>query len=120
MTDAGSQGPLEVFDAYYEAWRANDFERLRSVLADDMEFSGPLAQLKGADECVRGLERMSEIKTDIVIERMLSDGADVLSWFALHTTVASPVPVASWAHVRDGRITSLQVTFDPRPLGPPG
>ena len=103
-----------------EAWRANDFQRLRSVLADDIQFSGPLAQLNGAGECVRGLERMSEIKADIVSERMLSDGADVLSWFELHFNVASPVPVASWAHVKDGRITSLRVTFDPRPIAPSG
>jgi hypothetical protein len=26
----------------------------------------------------------------------------------LHTTVASPVPVANWLHIEDGKITSLQ------------
>ena len=34
----------------------------------------------------------------------------------LHTTVASPVPVANWLHIEDGKITSLQVAFDAREL----
>jgi hypothetical protein len=27
-----------------------------------------------------------------------------------------PLPVANWIHVQDGKISSIQVTFDPRPL----
>ena len=32
---------------YFEAWQARDFARLRSVLADDVDFAGPLGQVKG-------------------------------------------------------------------------
>ncbi len=111
--------PVEAISTYYDAWRANDFDRLHSVLAEEIEFTGPLAQITGADECVEGLKRMSEVKTDIVIEQMLSDGADVLTWFQLHTRPAPPIAVASWGHVEHGRITDLRVTFDPRPIVPP-
>jgi hypothetical protein len=45
------------------------------------------------------------------------DGADVLTWFELHTKDADPIPVANWSHVEDGWITRIRVTFDPRPLG---
>ncbi len=45
---------------------------------------------------------------------------DVLTWFDLHTSVAPPAPTANWSHVEDGRITTIQVTFDARPLAPPG
>jgi hypothetical protein len=38
----------------------------------------------------------------------------------LHTTEAPPVPTANWSHVENGKITSIRVTFDPRPLLPPG
>jgi hypothetical protein len=41
----------------------------------------------------------------------------VLTWFDLHTKVTKdPLPVANWSHVRDGKISLIQVTFDPRPL----
>ncbi len=120
MSSADTRTPAEALGIYYDSWRSNDFERLRSVLADQMEFSGPLAQITGADECVRGLQRMSEIKTDIVIERLLCDGPDVFTWFELHTTIAPPIPVASWGTVEGGKITRLRVTFDPRPILPPG
>jgi hypothetical protein len=33
---------------------------------------------------------------------------------------APPGPTANWSRVEDGRITRIQVTFDPRPLAPPG
>lgn len=60
---------------------------------------------------------MSRIMTDVVIRKTFVDGPDVLTWFDLHTNVVeNPLPVANWSHVRDGKISSIQVTFDPRPL----
>jgi ketosteroid isomerase-like protein len=73
---------------YFDAWLAGDFARLRSVLADDVDFAGPLGQVTGGDECLRGLEGL--------------------------TRVADPVPVANWMQVRDGKITRIRVAFDPR------
>jgi len=29
---------------------------------------------------------------------------------------AAPLPTANWRHVEHGKITSIRVTFDPRPL----
>ena len=66
-------------------------------------------------ERIKGISR---IKSDIVIHKTFVDGSDVLTWSDLHTTVASPVPVANWLHVEDGKITSLRVAFDARELAP--
>lgn len=47
----------DVADTYFEAWQARDFERLRSILADDVTFDGPLGQamprnaLPGSSAC---------------------------------------------------------------------
>jgi len=62
---------------------------------------------------------MSEIMTDIVIRKRLADDTDAITWFDLHTSVAPPVPTANWSHVEDGKITSIRVAFDARPLAPP-
>ena len=106
----------EVAATYFDAWKAGDFARLRSVLADDVTFDGPLGHADNAEECIAGLRRMSEIVTDIVIRKTFVDGADVLTWFDLHTARTGPLPTVNWRHVQEGKITSIRVTFDPRPL----
>ena len=108
----------EVAETYFRAWKAGDFGRLRSILADDATFDGPLGQASNADECVAGLKRMSQIVTDIVIRKTFVDGKDVLTWFDLHTTTTDPLPTVNWRHVDHGKIAWIRVTFDPRPLSP--
>lgn len=108
--------PVHVADTYFTSWRGKDFEQLRSVLAEDVTFSGPLAELQGADACRAGLERMSEVVTDVEVLKRFVDGEDVLTWFKLHTLHTPPMPTANWSRVRDGKITAIRVTFDPRPL----
>jgi hypothetical protein len=114
-----AQDTKQIATTYFEAWKADDFETLRSILADDVEFDGPLAHLDNADDCVDGLRGMSKIKTDIVIKKRFVDGADALTWFELHTKVADPVPTVNWTHVENGKVTRIRVAFDARELAPP-
>lgn len=113
-----SSNVREVADTYFEAWQAGDFARLRSILADEATFDGPLGQASNADECIAGLQRMSQLITDIVIRKTFVDGPDVLTWFDLHTAHTGPMPTVNWRHVENGKITWIRVTFDPRPLTP--
>jgi len=106
----------EVAAAYFEAWQAGDFAWLRSILADDVTFDGPLGQASNADECIAGLQRMSQLITTIVIHKTFIDGPDVLTWFDLYTAKTDPMPVVNWRHIENGKITWIRVTFDPRPL----
>jgi ketosteroid isomerase-like protein len=109
MTDAAATAAT-----YFDAWQARDFARLRSVLADDVEFAGPLARVKGGDDCLRGLRGMAQIMTGLEVRKVFRDGPDVLTWFDLATSVAETVPVANWMHVEDGKITRIRVAFDAR------
>lgn len=105
---------------YFRAWKDKDFETLRSILADDVTFSGPFAQLDNAEDCVGGLRGMSEIVTDIKIQHVFVDGPDVLTWFDLHTSLAPPCATANWSHVSGGKVTAIRVTFDARALAAAG
>jgi ketosteroid isomerase-like protein len=111
MTDA-----VTAAATYFDAWRTGDFTRLRSVLADDVDFAGPLARVKGGDDCLRGLQGMAQIMTGLELEvrKVFTDGPDVLTWFDLATSVAETVPVANWMHVEDAKITRIRVAFDAR------
>jgi len=106
-------------ERYFESWRAKDFDALRALLADDVEFTGPLGHAEGADECIAGLRGMSTMVTDIDVKVIVADGANVITWFELHTADTEPLPTANWSHVEGGKITRVRATFDPRPLAPP-
>ena len=106
----------DVADTYFQAWKAKDFTALRSVLADEVTFDGPLASLTGVTDVAAGLERLAAITSDIVIHKRFIDGGDALTWFDLHTAIAPPAPVANWSHVENGKITAIAVTFDPREI----
>ena len=99
---------------YFDAWLARDFTRLRSVLAENVDFAGPLGRVRGGDDCLRGLKGLSEIVTGIQVQKVFTSGPDVLTWYDMATKVADPVPVANWMHVKDGVITTIRVAFDPR------
>src|ERR1700730_14052738 len=104
MTDARTTAAT-----YFDAWKARDFSGLRSVLADDVDFAGPLAHVRGGDECLGGLRGMAQIMTGLHVRTVIHDRGDVLPWFDLSTSVAETVPVANWMHVEDGKITQIKV-----------
>ncbi|MBV9796003.1 MAG: nuclear transport factor 2 family protein [Actinobacteria bacterium] len=110
------QGPRAAAETYFAAWQDRDFGRLRSVLADDATFRGPLGTADSGDECLAGLRGMAEMLTRVNVLKMWVNGPDVLTWFDLHTTRAAPAPTANWMHVEDGKITRIRVTFDPREI----
>jgi len=112
--DAGD--PRALATSYFEAWLAHDFDRLRTLLADDATFRGPLGTADSGDECVAGLQGMSKMMTGLDITRMVVDGPDVMTWYDLLTDGAPPIATVNWMHVEDGRIRQIRATFDPRPI----
>lgn len=44
-----------IAQEYFSAWKRGDFDRVRSLLADDATFRGPLASVNGAEKISRGL-----------------------------------------------------------------
>ncbi|MBT2472228.1 nuclear transport factor 2 family protein [Streptomyces sp. ISL-66] len=113
---AGPSDAGEIAAAYIAAWRGKEFDALRSLLADDFSYAGPLATLDDADKCRESLERMSPVTTDLVVERVFVSESDVVTWFTLHTSIAPPTPVANWIHVEDGKINRIRAVYDPRAL----
>ena len=108
--------PLELAETYFAAWQEQDADTLRSVLADDVTFEGPMATIDNADEAVKGLMGLAAATTRLQVRKRLADGDDVITWFELSVEDAGPVPTANWSHVEDGKITAIRVAFDPRPL----
>src|SRR5579859_1540338 len=105
-----------VVETYFNAWKSNDFATMRSVLADALDFAGPIDRFDSADAYQQAIRGLSQMKTDITVHVCLADGPDVMTWYDLHTRIAPPAPVAEWSHVDNGKITRVPVVFDPRPF----
>ncbi len=100
-------------DQFHAATLSGDVDTLRSILAPDVTFAGPLAEASGVEECIAGLVEMSRtIVTNEVLVR-LSDNKDALIWSAVMTASAPPIQAATWLHIRDDRITMIRTVFDP-------
>ena len=108
--------PRTIAATYFTAWKSKDFDTLRSILADNATFRGPMGSADSGEECVKGLAGMSKMLTDIDVAKVWVDGPDVLTWFDLHTHEASPIPTVNWMHIENGKICRIRVTFDPRKL----
>ena len=46
---------------YFDAWKARDWAALRSLLADDVTFRGPLGSADDAEECMPGLRGIGSL-----------------------------------------------------------
>ena len=57
MTTAGQMDARTAAETYLRSWQAKDFDTLRSILADDVTFRGPLGKADGADDCIQACER---------------------------------------------------------------
>jgi limonene-1,2-epoxide hydrolase len=111
-----NESPASVAAAYFDAWKNNDIERVRPLLHEDVVFDGALGSTRGAEETIAGLGRMFAMTKHVEVLHRWVDGADVLTWFELHTATVGPLAIANWSHVEAGVITRIRVTFDPRPL----
>ncbi|MQS12821.1 nuclear transport factor 2 family protein [Streptomyces kaniharaensis] len=106
----------EIAETYFAAWQAGDFETLRGLLADDVDFAGALGTASGIDEALAGLKGLGQALEKIEVRVRVAEGDDVITWFDLCTSIAPPAPTANWMHVDNGKIARIRVTFDPREL----
>jgi ketosteroid isomerase-like protein len=109
-----------IVERYQQAFGGKDFETARSLLADDLEFRGPIDTFHSADDYLAAIRRLSAIVEGVEVERVFADGDDVAIFYGLVTsTPAGTAPVAEWYRVRDAKIAEIRVYFDARPFAPP-
>jgi ketosteroid isomerase-like protein len=108
--------PAETVERYFDAWTSKDFETARSLLRDDLSFTGPLETLDNADALVASLQGLAQVVTGAERRGLLAEGEEVSVIYDLHTVPVPNAPVSEWYTVRDGKIASIQAFFDARPF----
>jgi hypothetical protein len=110
----------EVVLGLGKALNDENFEIARRYVTDDMKYVGPFGCRDGAEAYLREIERL-RLKFDI--QKIFADGKDVCALYAITVPGISSFSLATrrlfacgWFQIEAGKVFSLRVTFDPRPL----
>jgi hypothetical protein len=95
-----------------KAINEQNFQTARTCVADDMRYEGPFGTRVGAEAYLGEIERLG-LKFHIL--RIFANREDVC---VLYNIDAAGVTLfaCGWFQMKDGKVGSLKVTFDPRPL----
>ena len=102
----------EVVLAFVDALNRSDFQAARKCVTDDLKFVGVLGSREGADVYFRDMERM-RLKYDV--KKAFVEGNDVCLFYDI-TMANVAVFCAGWYQLSNGKIRSVRVVFDPRPV----
>jgi ketosteroid isomerase-like protein len=116
MANIGSRA---VADKFFKAWTTGDVDTARSLLHDNVSFSGPIDKFDNADAYIGALRGLAQIVKAAEEQKVFVDGNDVCVIYDLVTnTPVGAAPTAEWYRVRDGKISAVRVFFDARPFAP--
>ena len=109
---ASTDDAKEVVVGLGKAMNDENFQIARGFVSDDMKYIGPFGVRDGAEAYLQEIERL-RLKFDI--QKVFVDDRDVC---AIYNIAVSGVILfaCGWFHVKGGKVSSLKVTFDPRPL----
>jgi len=102
----------ELVNAFIEALNEEDFATARNYVQDDFSFDGVMGKRNSADAYFKDMEKM-RFKYDI--KKTFADGDDVCLLYDINMQ-GTTIFTCGWYKVKDGKIQSLKVVFDPRPI----
>ena len=102
----------ELVLSFIAALNQEDFDVARSYAADDMTFTGVLGSRNNATEYFNDMRQM---KLRYTILKAFEDENDVCLLYDL-TMSGLTIFGCGWYQVQGGKIKSLRVVFDPRPV----
>ncbi len=102
----------DVVLSFIKALNEEDFTAARQCINDDMIFLGVLGERDGAEAYIKDMQHM-KFKYDI--KRAFADGDDVCLFYDINMG-GQTIFSCGWYHVANGKINSIRVIFDPRPL----
>jgi len=108
---------VDLIEAYYGSWRDGissfDESRVRGVLAEDLDFEGPIAgKRRGSAGFVGGLRRFVEgLRAPIRILQQLDSGDQAAVIYDADLPEGT-MRFAEFFTVSDGRIQSIRLLYD--------
>ncbi|MCJ7935715.1 MAG: nuclear transport factor 2 family protein [Chryseobacterium sp.] len=101
-----------VAEQFIQYLNEENFDGAKSCLDPEFKFTGVLGSRETASVY---MEDMKKMKFKYRILQTFTAGEDVCFWYDIDMGEKN-IPASGWYQVRDGKIRSLKVLFDPRPL----
>lgn len=102
----------KVVTTFINALNDEDFTTAGKQLAPGMKFDGVMGSRESAEAYIHDMTHM-KFKYDI--KKLFADGDDVCLLYDINMGAAT-IFTCGWYHLEEGKINSLKVVFDPRPL----
>jgi ketosteroid isomerase-like protein len=108
---------VDLIDDYYRSWREGissfDSARLGAILAEDLDFEGPIAgKRRGATGFIGGLKRFVEgLRTPIRMLQQVDSGAQAAALYDADLPEGT-MRFAEFFDVEDGRIQAIKLLYD--------
>lgn len=102
----------DIVLTFINALNAEDFDTAKSCVRDDLIFEGVLGTRNGAAAYFKDMEKM---RLKYKIKKAFQDGDDVCLLYDINMS-GTDVFTCGWYQLEDGKIKSLKVVFDPRPV----
>lgn len=97
---------------FLNALNNEDFEKARQCLSDNMTFDGVLGHRDGAEVYIGDMKKM---KFKYNIKKAFEDENDVCIFYDIDMS-GKIIFTCGWYIVTNGKIDSIKVVFDPRPI----
>jgi len=107
----------EIVASFLDALNSRDLKAARSYLGDNVSFRAPDgAPVRGAEAYLNGWKPLG---LSYEVKKTFMDGDDVCVLYDIKFSNPSVTLFAcGWYQLDKGRISSIRVIFDPRPLFP--
>jgi hypothetical protein len=101
---------------YFDAWSEGDIAAVRTYLADDVTFAGPIKRGDTAEEYLDALGGFRKLITDGNNLISALYGINEATLIYVSQTVAGPIRIAEHLRLVNGKISSITLILDPTPL----
>ncbi len=108
---------MDTVGAFYEAFGSKDFDKLRSLLADDFTFKGPLMSFDAPDAFVTAIREMP-FEGNPEDSRFIVDGNSVAHAFVwmISAPAKAEIPMCEVLEVEGGKVRSSELFYDSKLL----
>lgn len=101
-----------VSEQFIHYLNEENFDKAESCLDPDFKFIGVMGKREGASVYIKDMKQM-KFKYEIL--KTFTSSEDVCFWYNIDMGEKT-IESSGWYHIKDGKIRTLKVLFDPRPL----
>lgn len=108
---------IEIAEAYYEAMGSKHTQDMAKYLHPDVQFIGPLAEIKGKDSVLDAVKRLVSLYNSLSIRAKF--GSEDQAMIVYDLDCQAPIGnfrVAALMDIRKGLIEKIELFYDARPF----